>query len=143
MKDTKVITNLLQEIWCSRGSILDKLWDVSSIVSTCKSEQRLLRAQNRVSSHWRYLNPPQKSFIMQSKFPLFRKVPGKVQHFCSEIWKSGVLQFLRIKILAIFIDKCLMWKCFSFSDPFKEICTSNKVVYVLMTTYHHNYQNVF
>ena len=85
-----MITKLLQEIWCSRRSILDKLWDVSSSVSTCKSKQRLLRAQNRVSSHWRYLNPPQKSFIMQSKCPLF----CKVQHFCSEIWKSGGLQFI-------------------------------------------------
>ena len=107
----------MQEIWCSRRSILDKLWDVSSIVSTCKSKQRLLRAQNRVPSHWRYLNPPQKSFIMQSKCHLFERFSTFVQksgrvEYCN-FWKSKSLQFSLTNV----------WceNVFHFAEPFKEM----------------------
>ena len=53
--------------------------------------------------------------LCNKKCPLF----WKVQHFCSEIWKSGELQLLKIRIFAIFTDKCLMWKCFSFCRAFQ------------------------
>ena len=111
-----MIAILLQEIWCSRRSILNKLSDVSSSVSTCKSKQRLLRAQNRVSSHWRYLNPPQKSFIMQSKCPLYGRFNTSVQTS-----KSGVFWLMKIRIFAIltYVQMFDVKMFFHFAEPFK------------------------